>query len=95
MQCRLLLSTVRDVMSVTRLLQAVRFVGHVMSPHHTGQISQRSQVSRIALCRCSLNVFVFIIVLNPSNEWKIQLIEDITLPVPPTWSCEENLERHK
>ena len=82
-------------MSVTTLLQAVCSVGHVMSPHHTDKISQRSQFSRIAVYRCSLNVFVFVIVLNPSNGWKIQLIEDITLPVPPMWPCEENLERHK
>ena len=36
--------------------------GQVMSPHHFDQMSQRSQVSRIALWRCSLNVFVFVIV---------------------------------
>ena len=35
------------------------FVGHVMSPHHSDQLSQKSQVSRIALWRCYLNVFVF------------------------------------
>jgi len=34
----------------------------VMSPHHSDQISQRSQASRVALGRCSLNVFVFFIV---------------------------------
>merc|ERR1712208_279223 len=33
-----------------------------MAPHHSDQMSQRSQVSRIAHSRCSLNVFVFIIV---------------------------------
>ena len=33
-----------------------------MSPHHSDQMSQRSQVSRVALWRCSLNVFVFFIV---------------------------------
>ena len=33
-----------------------------MSPHHSDQMSQRSQVSRIALCGCSPNVFVFVIV---------------------------------
>ena len=38
------------------------FVGHVMSCHHSDQMSQRSQVSRIALWRCSLNAFVFVIV---------------------------------
>ena len=38
------------------------FFGPVMSPHHSGQMSQRLQVSRIALWRCSLNVFVFVIV---------------------------------
>ena len=29
------------------------FVGHVMSPHHSDQMSQRSQVSRVALWGCS------------------------------------------
>ena len=33
----------------------------VMSSHHSEQMSQRSQVSRIALRRCSQNVFVFVI----------------------------------
>ena len=33
-----------------------------MCPHHSDQMSQRSQVSRIALFRCSQNVFVFVIV---------------------------------
>ena len=35
---------------------------HVVSSHHSEQMSQRSQVSRIALRRCSQNVFVFVIV---------------------------------
>ena len=34
----------------------------VMSPHHSDQMSPRSQVYRIALWRCSLNVLVFVIV---------------------------------
>ena len=38
------------------------FVGHVMFSHHSEQMFQRSQVSRIALRRCSQNVFVFVIV---------------------------------
>ena len=38
------------------------FLGQLMSPHHSGQMSQRSQVSRIALWWSSLNVFVFVIV---------------------------------
>ena len=39
------------------------FFGHVMSSHHSEQMSQRSQVSRIALRRCSQNVFVIVIVI--------------------------------
>ena len=36
--------------------------GQVMSPHHFDQMSQRSQVSRIALhLQCSLIVFVFVL----------------------------------
>ena len=38
------------------------FFGQVMSPHPSDQMSQRSQVSGIALFMCSLNVFVFVIV---------------------------------
>ena len=34
----------------------------VMSPHHSNQMSPRSQVYRIALWRCSLNVIVFLFV---------------------------------
>ena len=41
----------------------VFFRGQVMSPHRSDQMSQRSQVSRIALGRCSLNVFVIGIVI--------------------------------
>ena len=40
----------------------VNFFGHVMSSHHSEQMYQRSQVSRIALRRCSQNVFVFVFV---------------------------------
>merc|ERR1712141_144554 len=40
----------------------VNFFGHVMSSHHSEQMSQRSQVSRIALRRCSQNVFVFVFI---------------------------------
>ena len=38
------------------------FFGHVMSSHHSEQMSQRSKVSRIALRMYSQNVFVFVIV---------------------------------
>ena len=38
------------------------FFGHVMFSHHSEQMSQRSQVSRMALRRGSQNVFVFVIV---------------------------------
>ena len=40
----------------------VNFFGHVMSSYHSEQMSQRSQVSRIAPWRFSLNVFVFVFV---------------------------------
>ena len=39
------------------------FFGQLMSPHHSDQMSQRSQVSRVALWRCSLNVSVFVFVI--------------------------------
>ena len=38
------------------------FAGQVMSPHHSDQMSRRSHVSGIALWRCSLTAFVFVIV---------------------------------
>ena len=36
--------------------------GQVMSPHHSDKMPQRSQVSGVALWRCSLNRFVFVFV---------------------------------
>ena len=39
------------------------FFGQVMSPHHCDQMSQWSQISGIALWRCSWNVFFFVIVI--------------------------------
>ena len=39
------------------------YFGQVMSPHHSDQMSHRSQVSRIALWRCSLSVIVFVFLL--------------------------------
>ena len=47
------------------------FFGQVISPHHSDQMSQGSQVSRVALWRCSLNAFVFVgqfMSPNHSNE---------------------------
>ena len=38
------------------------FVGQVMFPHHSDQMSQRSKVSKIALWRYSLNVIVIVFV---------------------------------
>ena len=49
------------------------FLGHVMSPHHSEQISQRSQVSRIALRRCS-HVFVFVFVIVFVIFWVISCL---------------------
>ena len=39
------------------------FVGQVMAAHHSDQMSQRSQVSKVTLLGCSLNVFVFVFLL--------------------------------
>ena len=36
--------------------------GQVMFPHHSDQVSQMSKVSKIALLRYSVNVFVFVFV---------------------------------
>ena len=43
--------------------QLLVFFGQVMSPHYSDQMSQRSQVSRMALWRCSQNVFAFVLVI--------------------------------
>ena len=47
-----------------------------MSSHHSEQMSQRSQVSRIALRRCSQNVFVFVFVFVFVNF--LALCESVT-----------------
>ena len=38
------------------------YFGQVMSPHHSDQMSQRSDDSRVALLGCSLDVFVVVFV---------------------------------
>ena len=38
-------------------LRCCLFVGQVMFPHHSDQMSQSSKVSNIALWRCYLNIF--------------------------------------
>ena len=73
------------------------FVGQVMSPHHSDHISQRSQVSDIALLLCSLDVFVIVIVIvfvivnfdNSKNVWQflnIFTISDNFFTVLPFFS---------
>ena len=42
---------------------AVFLLGQVMFCYHSDQMSQRSKVSKIALWRCSLNVFVIVFVI--------------------------------
>jgi uncharacterized membrane protein len=49
-------------MSFVFIFVFVNFFGHVRSSHHSEQMSQRSQVSRITLRRCSQNVFFFVFV---------------------------------
>ena len=49
-------------LSLSLYLSFFNFFGHVLSSNHSEQMSQRSQVSRMALRRCSQNVFVFVIV---------------------------------
>ena len=51
------------------------FCGQAMSTYYSDRMSERSQVLRIALWRCSLNVFVFVFVIVfvfvslSDNEW--------------------------
>ena len=49
-------------MSLSLYLSLSIFFGHVMSSHYSEPMSQRPQVSRIALKKCSQNVFVFVFV---------------------------------
>ena len=49
-------------LSLSLSLSLSIFFGHVMSSHHSEQMSQRSQVSRMGLRRGSQNFFVFVIV---------------------------------
>ena len=49
-------------LSLSLYLSFQCFFGQVMSPHHSDQMSQRSQVSRIAFWCSSINAFVFVIV---------------------------------
>ena len=48
-------------------LRRCLFAGQVMFSHRPDQMSQRSKVSKIALWRCSLNVFVFVFVFLFAN----------------------------
>ena len=43
-------------LSLSLYLSLSIFVGHVMSSHHSEQMSQRSQVSRVALCMSKVKV---------------------------------------
>ena len=49
-------------LSICLCIRSYLFVGQVMFSHHSDQMSQRSKVSKIALWRCSLNVFVIVFV---------------------------------
>ena len=51
------------LLSLSLYLSLSIFLGHVMSSHHSKQMSQRSQVSKIALRMCSQSVFVFVILI--------------------------------
>ena len=64
----LLLGGVLMYLSLSLSLSLSIFLGHVMSPHHSEQISQRSQVSRIALRRCSQNVWLLVVSEGPRDK---------------------------
>ena len=66
-------------LSLSLYLSLSIFFGHVMSSHHSEQMSQRSQVSRIALRRCSQNVFVFVFVFVFVNLFLVMSCLLITL----------------
>ena len=52
------------------------FVGQVVSPHHSDQMSQRLQVSRVGILRCLLNIFVSVSKLLSMVFFKNQLNSD-------------------
>ena len=67
------------------------FVGQVMFSHHSDQMSQRSKVSKIALWRRSLNVFV--IVLMVILIW-VQILSStvVTTQPNPKVVCQDGLD---
>ena len=56
------MSQVSGIVFVIPFVIVFVFFCQAMSPHHSDQMYQSSQVSRVALWSCSLNVFVFVIV---------------------------------
>ena len=66
------------------------FVGHVMAAHHLDQMSQRSQVSRVTLWGCSLNVFVFVFVFVSALHVALH-----SLCTLQSRCCERSLKMHK
>ena len=48
---------------VSKIVFAIVFLGQAMSSYHSDKMYQRSQVSRMALWRCSQNVFAFVLVI--------------------------------
>ena len=68
---------------------SLSFFGQVMSPHPSDQMSQRSQASWVTFWRCSLNVFVFVIVSSSrwSNVWNVTSLWDRSLTVLSKCMC--------
>ena len=52
------------------------FVGQVLFPHHSDQMSQRLQVSRVGILMCLLNIFVSVSKLLSMVFFKNQLNSD-------------------
>mgnify|MGYP006863872797 CR=1 FL=1 len=70
------------------------FVGHVMAAHHLDQMSQRSQVSRVTLWGCSLNVFVFVFVFVSqvmSPRHSDQMSQRTKVSGVANWGCSPNV----
>ena len=48
--------SVTQNVKIVKSHQNCQNVGHVMFPHHSDQVSQRSQVFRVALCKSKVKV---------------------------------------
>ena len=64
--------------------------GQVLPPHHADQMSQRSKMFRIAIWRCSLNVFVFFGQVMSPHHFD-QMSQRSQVSRIGLWRCSQNV----